>query len=532
MMILRSGILVLLAGILFPLINLPARPAPITAEMMAAFNQYPDYINLRVHDLSLLHRHLEQFNVELNQYYSSRFENPSGENFRNSPPVFAGKDICQNINMSRDLAHASRFFSPSEAAAIRAHLEEMEQIWNRLRGIPGRFEAFSLNADSYTEDQVREMYLVLDEAGIMFEDFNITKSNLYFELEKIYKNYQAPDRLSPWVTAAGELKNLVSLSFRALQAVRVEDARTLTEILAETERALGSAMVHQKTFFRNTRPGSEKGQSPAGLYAEIIAQARAISALSREYLSDPVVDPFYEKLGKAYYYFNFRYVLNYSAEGQGLVYQYNRFLSLSDQPMLRSVAEVNTFRAMPPDSHPVDFAGRNLVFLLDISGSMDRPEKLPLFRREFVLLLSQLSPTDKVSIVTYSGYADVVLPLTLAAQKQEIVSALQRVEVKGQSKPDEGFVLAFKEAEKGFRDKGDNRVILISDGGFEISQAMKTLVAGRSVGGISLDAYYFGQNEPVVKSRLMHLAKLGNGHYAPIPSGGAENLLKRYIIGE
>ncbi|MEZ4772426.1 MAG: VWA domain-containing protein [Bacteroidia bacterium] len=529
---LRSGKILVLVLSFTAIACLHARPAPITTEMMQAFNRYPDYLNTCVQDLWLTHKQFETFNLQLNQYYFQRFENGLGENNQVVLMTFPDELIRENSQVVRELMASSRFFVPSDQERLNARVAEIQLIFARLRAISSKLKAFSQNANSYSLDQVKSMYDLLDETSVLFEDFNIIKGNLYFELEQIYKSYQAPDRWSPWVIASGELQYLTALSHKMLDAVRVDNPQVLREVLPEMERALGRALSRQRAIMKDIEPRPESSYDPYLRYREVIIQARTIADATREFLDNPQIDSRYEILGKGYYYFNYRFVNKYSAEGQGLIHQYNRFITLSDAPLLKAVAEANIFRSIPPGALPVQFAGRNLTFLLDISGSMDRSDKLPVFRQAFVYLLEQLSPSDYVSIITYSGNANVVLPVTSVADKKEILAALHKVEVKGESKPDEGFMLAYKEAARGFLKNGDNRVVMISDGGFEISASLRKLIAENSVGKISLDAFYFGHSESVVRTRLSGLARLGNGTYAPIPAQGAPAVFSRYILGK
>lgn len=529
---LRSGKILVLVLSFTGITFVQARPAPITTEMMQAFNRYPDYLNSCVQELWVAHKHLDAFNLQLNQYYLHRFGNNSGENLRVEAPVFSEVLLRENPQMLRELMAASRFFTPADQAQIHARLAEVEQIFAGLRAISAKLSAFSQNANSYSLDQVQSIYGLLDEAGVRFEDFNIIKGNLYFELERIYKGYQAPDRWSPWVVASGELQQLTTLSHQMLNAVRVENTQLLRNLLPEMERALGRALTRQRAVLKDIAPRPESSYDPYLRYREVIDQARVIADFTREFLENPKLDTRYEILGKGYYYFNYRFVNGYSAEGNGLVHRYNRFISLSEAPLLKVIAEANVFRSIPPGTLPVQFAGRNLVFLLDISGSMDRPDKLPVFRQSFVYLLERLSPSDYVSIITYSGNANIVLPATSVVEKNEILAALHSVSVKGESNPEEGFQLAYEEAVRGFRENGDNRVVMISDGGFEISESLRKLISENSLGKISLDAFYFGHSESVVKNRLNNLARLGNGVYAPIPAVGGAAVFSRYILGK
>ncbi len=110
----------------------------------------------------------------------------------------------------------------------------------------------------------------------------------------------------------------------------------------------------------------------------------------------------------------------------------------------------------------------NLVFLLDVSGSMDEPNKLPLLKRGMKMLVDQLGENDRVAIVVYAGAAGLVLDSTPGDQKQKILDALERLEAGGSTNGGQGIQLAYQTALDNFVPGGANRVILCTDGDFNV----------------------------------------------------------------
>ncbi|MFA6440672.1 MAG: von Willebrand factor type A domain-containing protein, partial [Bacteriovoracaceae bacterium] len=110
----------------------------------------------------------------------------------------------------------------------------------------------------------------------------------------------------------------------------------------------------------------------------------------------------------------------------------------------------------------------NLVFLLDVSGSMNEPNKLPLVKSAFRLLVHQLRPQDNVAVVVYAGSSGIVLPSTSGKEKEKIISCIDRLEAGGTTAGGEGIVLAYKVAKENFLPDGNNRVILATDGDFNV----------------------------------------------------------------
>lgn len=156
----------------------------------------------------------------------------------------------------------------------------------------------------------------------------------------------------------------------------------------------------------------------------------------------------------------------------------------------------------------------NLVFLLDVSGSMNSPDKLPLVIQSFELLLSQLNAEDKVSIVVYAGAAGTVLEPTAVKEKGKILDALNQLSAGGSTAGAQGIERAYELAERNFDKKAVNRIILATDGDFNVGisspDALKTYVERKRDKGIYLSVLGFGQGN--YNDHLMQeLAQNGNG---------------------
>ncbi|MEG3158575.1 vWA domain-containing protein [Lysobacter zhanggongensis] len=168
-----------------------------------------------------------------------------------------------------------------------------------------------------------------------------------------------------------------------------------------------------------------------------------------------------------------------------------------------------------------DLPPSNLVLLIDTSGSMNSPDKLPLLKRAMGMLVRQLRPQDTVSIVVYAGSAGLVLPPTPGNRQGEILAALSQLEAGGSTNGGDGIRLAYDMARQGFIEGGTNRVLLATDGDFNVGTvdqgALETLVADQRASGIALTTLGFGQgnyNDALAE----RLADLGNGNHAYIDS--------------
>jgi len=165
-----------------------------------------------------------------------------------------------------------------------------------------------------------------------------------------------------------------------------------------------------------------------------------------------------------------------------------------------------------------NFGQHNLVFLIDTSGSMSASNKLPLLKSALNLLVDQLSSSDSIAIVTYAGSAGIALEATSGDQKATIKDAINRLKSSGYTNGEQGIQLAYSIASANFISNGNNRVILATDGDFNVGQtdsnALVSLIQTKSEGGIYLTALGFGMNYN--DAMLESLADKGDGNYAYI----------------
>lgn len=186
---------------------------------------------------------------------------------------------------------------------------------------------------------------------------------------------------------------------------------------------------------------------------------------------------------------------------------------------------------IPMDKLPAS----NIVFLIDVSGSMSEENKLPLLKSSLKVLLKQLRPKDKVGIVVYAGSAGMVLPPTSAGEKEKIIKALDNLQAGGSTAGGAGIELAYKLAKENFIKGGNNRVVLATDGDFNVGASsttdIETLITQKRKTGIFLTCLGYGMGN--YKDNTMEtLADKGNGNYAYIDNmQEAEKFLGKEFAG-
>lgn len=174
----------------------------------------------------------------------------------------------------------------------------------------------------------------------------------------------------------------------------------------------------------------------------------------------------------------------------------------------------------------------NLTFLIDVSGSMSSEDKLPLLKSGLRLLIEQMRPEDKVSLVVYAGAAGVVLPPTSGDHKDRIFDALDKLQSGGSTAGGEGIMLAYKTARENYNAKGNNRIILATDGDFNVGISsdgeLTRLIEKEREDGVFLSVLGFGTGN-YQDGKMEQLADKGNGNYAYI-----DNILeaKKVLVKE
>lgn len=185
-------------------------------------------------------------------------------------------------------------------------------------------------------------------------------------------------------------------------------------------------------------------------------------------------------------------------------------------------------RTVPPAELPPG----NLVFLIDVSGSMASANKLPLLKTAFKMLVRELRAEDSVAIVVYAGRAGVVLEPTAGSEKEKIIAAIDSLQAGGSTAGGAGIKLAYAVAKENFRRNGNNRVILATDGDFNVGASsegeLTRLIEEKRNDGIFLSVLGFGMGN-IKDNKMEALADKGNGMYAYID--GAQEA-KKVLVGQ
>ncbi len=191
-----------------------------------------------------------------------------------------------------------------------------------------------------------------------------------------------------------------------------------------------------------------------------------------------------------------------------------------DSPF-KSEAKILKIALRADDRETSDLPPANLVFLVDVSGSMDDDKKLPLVKQTLHILTEQLRPQDRVAIVTYASGEKLALPSTSGDKKREILQVVDSLRAGGATAGEQALQMAYREAEKSFIKNGINRIILATDGDFNVgvsdTKALTSMVAEKRKSGISLSALGYGTGN-YNEAMMEQIADVGNGNFFYIDS--------------
>lgn len=179
-----------------------------------------------------------------------------------------------------------------------------------------------------------------------------------------------------------------------------------------------------------------------------------------------------------------------------------------------TVNKFNKNNALPPS---------NLVFLVDVSGSMDEPDKLELAKSSLKILTQQLRPQDTISLVTYAGNTEIALPATSGSDKAKILAAIERLNAQGSTNGEAAIKLAYQQARANFKKDGINRILMLTDGDFNVGVSdvdeMLDIIRRERDSGVSLSTFGFGEGN-LNDYMMEQVADNGNGNYSYIDSLG------------
>ncbi|GAB4402311.1 MAG: hypothetical protein OHK0039_00140 [Bacteroidia bacterium] len=333
--------------------------------------------------------------------------------------------------------------------------------------------------------------------------------------------------------ALDDLKAIFTSSQAILRSLRQDDRTTMALHTTQLRAALDDATLSQTQRVPALAAMGFSADQVQAAYRDLSDYASQLYYASNRYLSNDYLLYAYQDYGGAYYFYNQRLLTLYNHYRYGMTAYYNRLLGFVRQPLVKQFDAMPWFEVLAPPSRPAgpqppvspqpakplvsldDAPVNHLVFLLDVSASMKKPDKLPVLKEGIASLLDVMRPEDRISIVTYSGDATVIVESLSAVNREQILLELNRLNSYGETNLQQGLREAYRLAESHFLPGGNNRILLATDGAFDLKEPQRRMV-GRMAEerGIRLSVLLLSKNEvPRTAEQLSELASLGGGTY-------------------
>jgi Mg-chelatase subunit ChlD len=424
--------------------------------------------------------------------------------------------------------------------SLNTQLEVLLNILNELQQLNAVIMRY-VNQKAYEQDKLKFLGESLKRYEVLLNVFDEKKEQLYQDVRQVHESYQAPK--GSWTTSGLALLQTNDLTKESLFEVKKfakgdSTVRPRVEPLNQLETNYKNLIINEYDNMKGIeRIGRNNGTCPYNPYEDTppIAKSFREEALKFE---QKIQSPYFKKND----FYN-----SYVYKHNELIYQYNKFAELSPVALLQNINQPEVFvlespkpiKTPPPTEEKTKtkddeeekkpefmqtmtgYAVNNLVFLLDISSSMSSPEKLPLLKKSINYLIGIMRPEDEISVVIYSGNAEVVLEGISAKKTDKIQKAIDKLKSGGNTNGEAGIKLAYETALKNFINQGNNRIILATDGEFPISDKTYQLAAENATKDISLTVFSFGKVEKKY-DKLIKLADSAQGRYEHLTEENAD----------
>lgn len=523
-----------------------AQNPPTEALPEATYEALADYVHFSneiMHALHLMRSDFESINWQLLEY---------GEQLKDAP-FYEYEELFSNADyfpISLDSLFQALFVkSTALPASVRGRpfqlMGNMYQIANELRSMLRSFDAY-FNSEGYQRDQGLEAaFRRLKRAEILYGDIAILREKLSWSIAEIRGNYAFDDSYI-YVPILLRMRDCLA------------GLEPLLKSISNDKKISNAALVAAQQCFRDLEAGSESLLEGIPEMEELFSPRKLLprflgsSDELMEVLGSPPQSPAApsqrlkaKQPSRLYYQYNRQALPLYNRYGEGLTVLYNDLLRFSNSkevlPIFEVAASFKVWEGFPPTEEQPNadsaqqapepaFTANHLVLLLDVSFSMESPEKMPLLKSALKELLQVLGTEDKMSLIAYSGTAEILLPPTsVGTHRDSIQRVIQRLEPRHSSDADAGLELAYELAsdEKHYLPNGNNRIILATDGNLVLKHRNERLIEKSTEDDIRLSVFYFNEKEVFqIKQTLSALAELGKGNYTHVrPDNAKEALL-------
>lgn len=544
-----------------------------------ALNGYVEFINESLRQMHFLQVLLRNYQASA-EYY--RDPSRSGQHARLTyahedykVPLSAYQQLF--LRSGQSIPQPYRLSITSQAEVLLTMLQEMDSLSIELIAYTTQKQ--------YLHDYLQRSDAILDRYAYLFDTFDQKKEQLYTDVRRIHESYPAASPASSWQVAGSALLKTLDDDREILFGVKAyllgKTARLPDTRLAEAD-ARQLITDEYQNLKGLQRFGRSNGLCPYSPYEDLAQNSLRLAQMAQK-IKPAFTTSATQPYTSFYYFYNeLVYQYNRFAElaGNGVLKAINQpdvFIGRSSSspttatltpekaelpvntnvpgpkpvPLTGPVSPPKTSIATVPQQPLVQrdtvyverarvdtvyleragqqsvtrslagFATNNMVLLLDVSGSMDSPVKMPLLKRSIKSLLPLLRPEDQLSIIVYSGKARVVLKPTSGLKTAEIARVIDELQSTGDTDGNKGLQLAYKLANKHYIRAGNNRIILATDGEFPVRDEVLALIGEGARQDICLTVFTFGR-KPLTGLPMKKLSQLGRGTHSHVTAENAD----------
>ncbi len=535
-------------------IDVKPQNSAISVLMNNSLNKYIEFINEGVRVNNNLLRSLQNQNVNLTTFdYETTFYFYYDDH--QIPQSLYRETILEN----RNLPESVRKSISSQTEVLFNMLKEMDELRQEV--------LLFAKSNTHKTQGFKRIEEIRDRYKFLYETFDNYKERLFLDLKKIFDSYKFADTQNSWVKSYLSLSEVVQGDKDLLFAAKKFHTKESTIFAFDTEKLNVSIRNSISNEFSNMKGidkiGRYHGLCPYNPYEDIGTESQQFI----EYAAKV------EKKKYEDFIYKYNAIVDEKNRFVGLakvsllkeVIQPNLFLPKEpykrDKPTVRQTVttdirtnnQVNNpkdkelVHIKKPDTVRVEvikevvrhdtivirdtiylekppvitkdfytlegYAPNNLILLLDVSSSMNMPDRLPLLQESMKKLVNLLRPEDDISIVVYSGSAQTILPPTSGKEKEKIIKVIDALEPRGKTDANAGLALAYKVANQKYKYAGNNKIVLATDGEFGLRPVVLELIGQNASAGISLTIFKFGEKPT---PNLKQLTDRGKGNLVSI----------------
>jgi len=513
--------------------------------VQGTLNNYIEYTNDNIHALWGYHVIFRRFNNNIVRIHSKSVVDRATTNISYNHEDFAAKPESYYMLPSEQyiqVLRRSEYIESDYRYPLNDAIGAIDKIMGDLNTLSKEIAAYAKGNQHHTDQNLKKAYSLLERGQALFDAFQIQQQQVSQLINQAAQRYKAPNPDKDCTQHSEQLKLLTEPAREIMLAVKSGNSnevrksadflRATIELVNEEEaEGMNRARIQGEVWW--TKELQVR-------YDFVLSRSRKIYDAAQEYLQALEEGTDYPPHGPGYYFYNKKFTNLMNRYGRGIVLQYNKFVDESEVRLIKMTEEPHWFKVdyydeddpitleeektpetpvIPAETvSPLEgYASNNLVFLLDVSRSMNTPEKLGLMKSSIKQLVDLMRPEDRVSIVKYSGDAKVVLEMTSSSERDSIYKAIDDLEAGGGSKIGSGLSLAFSVLQEAYTTGGNNKIILATDGAFETDRKLIKRITGNAKSDRLLSIFFFGKREEAKqKTQLIQMTRAGEGNYSHI----------------